>query len=587
MIRRIFITFFGVQMITYVTTVLGNIVDGIVTGRFLGADALSAYGLATPFLTLVTAVATAVSVGTSTLISNKLGKGELNEMRKAFKVCFWTAVVVSAAIGICIFAFANTIATALKAEGGIQDMAVDYLRGYAIGIPAIFIVTISMPVMQIIGKRPVLLASIVILSGVNVLGDFINVLFVHGGMFGMALATTISFYVGTTILLVTIEKSGMLSIAPTGPDGSMIKDMVIYGAPNAISMGCRNILTIMMNNLIIGIAGVQMIAAYASIMSSMNLAISIASGLANTVSMLTGVFSGEKDRNDLITLIKLAIKYSIIINAICMIAFIVCSGGIVSLFLKDEALLEDASLGLKIVITNCILFSINFCIRSYYQAMKMKITIPFAVFNGLVGTLIAANALGRSIGIVGVWLAYPIGELLTLLIFGAYALWKERGSGRSWIERYMMIPEEYYGDVEPVEINVFSMKDVQQASYNTGAYMEEHGADKRIALYASLAVEELAGNVIEHGFNDGKSHHMTVKIKKDCERWILRLRDDCRNFDPVAYVKGITGKEKESHYGIRMIYGLADEVIYLNTLKLNNLIIKFGKKGLTNGPEQD
>ena len=35
-------------------------------------------------------------------------------------------------------------------------------------------------------------------------------------------------------------------------------------------------------------------------------------------------------------------------------------------------------------------------------------------------------------------------------------------------------------------------------------------------------------------------------------------------------------EEKESYYGIRMIYGLADDVRYLNTLNLNNLIICFG-----------
>lgn len=578
MIRKIFLTFFFVQLITYVTTIIGNIIDGIVTGRFLGTDALSGYGLATPFLTIITAIATAMSVGTSTLLSNKLGKGEIKEMKRAFRVCFWTILFVSCVIGACIFIFADPIAVALKAEGTIHEMTKEYLQGYAIGIPPIFMVSLAMPVMQIIGKRRILLVSIVILSGVNVLGDFINVLAVHGGMFGMALATTISFYVAFAIILIPIARSSMLSVAPAKPEGAVLKEMAIYGAPNAVSMGCRNVLTMLINGLIISIAGVKMVAAYAPIMSAMNIAIAIASALAAAVSMLTGVFSGEKDRLDLITLIKLSIIYSIIMNAICMVLYIVFSGGIVSLFLKDQALLADASLGLKIVVTNSILFSINLCIRSYYQAMKMRITIPFAVVNGLVAPLACAYVLGHTIGLIGVWLSYPLGELLTLLIFGAYSLWKGRASGRSVIERFMMMPEEYYGDVEPVETDVRSMEDAMQASVNTGDYMKAHGAGERIALYTSLAVEELAGNIIKHGFSDGKPHHISVKLKKDREQWILRLRDDCRNFDPVAYVEGITPEEKQSHYGIRMIYGLADEVRYLNTLKLNNLIIVFGKE---------
>ena len=105
--------------------------------------------------------------------------------------------------------------------------------------------------------------------------------------------------------------------------------------------------------------------------------------------------------------------------------------------------------------------------------------------------------------------------------------------------------------------------------------MKKHGSGNRIATYASLAVEELAGNVIKYGFSDGNPHHISVKLKKDGDQWILRLRDDCPGFDPVVYARNITPEQKESHYGIRMIYSLADEVTYLNTLSLNNLIIHF------------
>jgi len=50
MIRKIFLTLFLVQLVAYVTTVIGCITDGVVIGSFLGTDAMSAYGLATPKL---------------------------------------------------------------------------------------------------------------------------------------------------------------------------------------------------------------------------------------------------------------------------------------------------------------------------------------------------------------------------------------------------------------------------------------------------------------------------------------------------------------------------------------------------------
>ena len=208
--------------------------------------------------------------------------------------------------------------------------------------------------------------------------------------------------------------------------------------------------------------------------------------------------------------------------------------------------------------------------------MKMKITLLYAVVNCLLSTLFFAYVLGHSIGIVGVWIAYPLGETMTFVLFGAYALWKERDKkSLSITERIMMIPDEYYSETEPIEVSVASMKDAVAASQSTSQYMKEHGASDRIAVYAALAVEEMAGNIIQHGFKDGKHHHLDIKLKKDGDRWILRFRDDCRDFDPVAYVKSITPEQKESHYGIRMIYGLADEVKYLSMMKLNNLLICF------------
>lgn len=577
MIKKIFLTFFIVQLITFVTTIVGILVDGMVTGRFLGTDAMAAYGMVTPFLTLVTALATASSVGTSTLISSKLGRGEVEEMQKDFRICFWSILLFACAVGGTICVLAGPIATALKAEGEVHRMAEDYLRVYSLGFPAIFIVTLSIPTLQIIRRRLALISAIFVMLAVNVSMDFLNVLVWHKGMAGMALATTVSNFCALLITVsAIIYKGSTFSLKPIMPKVPVLKEMFVYGAPNAVSFGCRNILIILLNSLILNIAGIQMVAVYAAIMTSINITLSVGTGLASGVSMLTGVFSGEKDRHDLRKLVELSVRYSVIFGGITSAAYVVFSGGIVSLFLKEQGLHDAASTGLKIVALYSIFFSINFCIRSFYQAMKMKITLLYAVVNCLLSTLFFAYVLGHSIGIVGVWIAYPLGETMTFVLFGSYALWKERDKkSLSITERIMMIPDEYYSETEPIEISVASMKDAVAASQSTSQYMKEHGASDRIAVYAALAVEEMAGNIIQHGFKDGKHHHLDIKLKKDGDRWILRFRDDCRDFDPVAYVKSITPEQKESHYGIRMIYGLADEVKYLSMMKLNNLLICF------------
>ena len=577
MIKKVFLTTFFVQLASFFTTIIGMTVDGIVTGSFLGADALAAYGLVTPFLTLITAIPVSISMGVVTVAGIRLGKGDIKEMNRSFNVCYWFSFLLSVIIFALLFFLASPIAGMLGAKGEISAMLIDYLKGYSIGFPAIFLVSVMMPMLQLIGKGKVLIGSMVVMTSVNVAIDFFNVFVWHKQMFGMAFATTISYYVAlVVILLFVVVKPKMLRISWAGTDAGIIKEMVSFGVPKAISLGSRNILAMFVNFLIIGISGEPMVAAFSAIMSIWSIAMSIGTGLSGTVSVLAGVCAGEKDREDLIRVFNLSVKYSTIFNGICMVIIIALAGPLVSLYFKgDSGVLADARLGLMIMVTNLILFSINFCIRSYYQTMKNGMASFHALFNTLLSTAALAFVLSRVAGIVGIWLAFPLA--VTFVVFGGVAFFKTKDKKNASItERMMMLPDEYQNEIEPIELTVRSEQDAVTASEKINAYMTGHGAQNQTALFASVAVEEMVMNVIRYGFEKSGAHSISVKMKKDDDGWILRIRDDCRLFDPEAYVKSITSDEKESHFGIRMIYGLADDVKYLNTFKLNNLLIRFG-----------
>ena len=56
------------------------------------------------------------------------------------------------------------------------------------------------------------------------------------------------------------------------------------------------------------------------------------------------------------------------------------------------------------------------------------------------------------------------------------------------------------------------------------------------------------------------------------DKIILRLRDNCRKFNPTKYYKEVYQNEDNmKNVGIRMIMELATDVSYTSTLKLNNL----------------
>ena len=85
-----------------------------------------------------------------------LGSGRFDEMKKIVQTSLLSTVVLSFLLAVILFRFSSYIAVLLGADdtvpGQIRDTAA-YLRGYALGIPAIIFVGTLMSMLQLEGKK--------------------------------------------------------------------------------------------------------------------------------------------------------------------------------------------------------------------------------------------------------------------------------------------------------------------------------------------------------------------------------------------------------------------------------------------------
>ncbi len=140
----------------------------------------------------------------------------------------------------------------------------------------------------------------------------------------------------------------------------------------------------------------------------------------------------------------------------------------------------------------------------------------------------------------------------------------------------MVIPEDFgVPDDAVVLLEVENMEQVVEVAENVQRFCEKRGIDRKRALLASLSLEEMAGNVVTHGFSmDDRKHTVIVKAIHKNDDVILTIKDDCLAFDPAAR-NNINNIEDPTRYiGIRMIFKIASEVNYQNVLGLNFLTIK-------------
>ena len=130
-------------------------------------------------------------------------RDRVNEVFTIAVICAGAAALICAAA--CLI-FPETAAGFLGAEGEILPLAAAYIRGLGAGALPIIISQVLMAFTKTDGSPRLGLYSIIVMTVINITLDFCNVLFFHLGMFGMAMATSISYFAAVFICLIHFFK---------------------------------------------------------------------------------------------------------------------------------------------------------------------------------------------------------------------------------------------------------------------------------------------------------------------------------------------------------------------------------------------
>lgn len=585
MVRKAFRSVLMVQIIAGIVGVIGMVVDGAVTGSCLGTEAMAAFGLAAPVVTIFVACSGVCEMGTSMLIGRLIGARKTDEASEALSSCLAFSLVLSMVITGFVYAFAGNIAAFLGASGTIAEMTADYLRGFSLCAPALLMMTVLMPVMQINGKQKLVVQAVVIMTLVNIIGDLLVGFVIKGGLFGMAIATTVSYFVAFAVMVPgLLKKGGTLKISFRRVRTGYIRTMLSGGLPNALQQVCRSLLLLLLNRRLLAISDSDAVAAFTAIMSAANLCMAFGSGIGSDVSMLTGVFAGDSDDRSIRELVRTSLFTAVLYDAILCVLLLVGAGILMPMFTSDPELLALTVAGFRLYCLSMIGYSVNVTLRHYYQAMHFSgLSYVYVFCNSFLFPVAGAFLLSSMIGVSGVWLAFLFGETVTLLLLTVWTLIKTPKRG-SLIDRAMFIPPEMTAEVivrfDGAAGDVPSMAELSE---RVREFCLENGADDRTAYILSLSVEEIGNYILRNNASRGTKAEVRILQKKD--GWSMNMRDNGRLFDPLAILRdgrrydptSILQEDTADAFsciGIRLISGMARKTEYLDTLNVNNLNIE-------------
>lgn len=564
-----------------IATMLGVVIDGIVIGRFLGPDSMAAYGLVTPIINLATAFSGILATGAQVVCAQHLGAGRADKARRVFSMCMVVTAVLAAVMMVVVFLFRGNIAVLLGANGKsahLLPLVSDYLLGMLFAFPSVLLLFEFNSLMRLDGDPNRVIVAVVVMTLLDVAGDLLNALIIHGGMLGMGLATSISYFAALVIMLLHFTKKDIIfKMSLKNLKLKDLGDLLSTGSSSAAGSVAAMLRNGVLNRILVAtVLSSTAVAAFGVLNTVFNFTSSVMIGVGLTTAMISGMILGEEDRSGAHALVKVSVKTALIIGTFLAAVVFIFADVIAGVFGSADGakMVELAARGLRFYSVSIILYGLNICFVNYTQGLRrMVLTNIFCFLQGFVYMVLPALVLAGMLQTDAVWLSFIIGESLTLITIYIYAAVRKRGIPYKFSD-FLFLKEPFgVGEENLFETSVTKADEIIPVSSKVYEFCEEKGAKPKIATLTSLFVEELCNNIVEFGFADKKPHSIDIRVMKLKDGWKIRFRDDCKLFDPTEWIKLHQSDDPASNIGIRMVCGMAKDVNYLSTMELNNLTI--------------
>lgn len=582
MLKKVFRQMLAAQILSTMTVMICMIVDSIVIGRFLGVDAMTAYGLSNPVLLIFAALGSMLSNGIQVVCGRFLGNGDRDGTNRCFSASILFSAVISVTGVVLVIALSSPICVLLGAgepapANEVFYLTKDYLIGFIIGVPAFLLSMVMVPFMQMSGNRGRLVAAVGAMTVCDIALDLLNVFVFKGGTLGMGLASSVSYYVALVIgCSCFLTKKSMFRLRLRGIDKRLFGEIGKHGIPTLLNQISTVMLVFLFNKLLLHYGGNISVASYSVVSTIGNLCYCFGAGIGSVTLMMASLFYSDEDKKSLLVIVRTMIGYSVVINAVLIVLILFAAPALAGLFLDDANARELAIKGVRLFSLSLLTSAINTAFKNYYQGIdRARLTKVISFCQNFAFIALFAVILAPLIGTTGIWLSWICGESLMLLSIAVY-VWIKNKKVSVLAESFALLPDGLgASDGDYLDITVRTTKEAVLASEKAEEFCLGHGESVRDSKMISLCIEEMVNNIVEHGFTKDRRNDHAVDIRlifKDDKR-MIRIRDNCVNFDPVKYTDLHKADDPTVHIGIRLVMKMVKDANYVCAMGLNNLTL--------------
>ena len=580
MITKLMFRLLPVQVLLSAVGSVNGIVSGFFAANYVGIDAMSAVSLYSPVSMFLGAVGTMIAGGSAVISGKYLGQNRTDKLQDVLSFDLLLSIGISL-LFTALFTLMGIfrLTNFFTSDPVLRPVFSRYLIGQAVGILPMILANQLPAFLTMENKsRRTFTASLVYIA-VNLILNFVFVQMLSMQEMGLSLASSLGMWVFFAVQAQYFF-SGKSHLKMRL--GRFMKDECLeifaVGLPGAATYMYMTVRGLAVNRMIEAACGSVGLSAFAAANNLLGFFWAIPGGMQAVSRLLISVSVGEEDRQTLTDIMRVMFfRYLPLMGAV-IVMIIAGAPLLTQLYFHDPSsdvyrMMTD---GLRIL-PLCMPFSIiamHFVV--YRQAAGQQTFVHImSVLDGMACVILFTALLIKPLGLNAVYAANVLNGAVTVLYVILYAWHANRHIPRN-MEELMVIPEDFgAAEEDRIDISVTTQKEVVTVAENIQNFCRKKGIDEKRAYIAGLAMEEMAGNVVSHGFvKDSRKHTVDTRVVYKDGKIILRIRDDCKPFNPRERAEVLDENDPVKNIGIRMIYKMSDEIDYQNLLGLNVLTIR-------------
>jgi putative MATE family efflux protein len=418
--KKAIIKLSGPMIVAMILMSLYNVVNAIwVAG--LGGDALAAVGFVTPLFMIFIGLSNGLGTGAASAISRYIGAHNKNSANNAAIHTIVITMSISLILTVFLLVFLKPILI-LFGAGGTLDLAIQYGQVIIGGMFLSLFVGASYGILRAEGDVKRTMYAMVISSVLNMILDPILIYWAGWGISGAAWGTVISTALITVILLYWLfikrDTYVSLSLKDFKPDLAVTKNILSVGLPASVEYVVMSILAIVLNVLLVVVAGTDAVAVYNTGWRVVMMAIAPIWGVGLSLVTVVGASYGAKKYGNVSMIHNYSVKVGLLIAAIISVLVYVFAPYISMLFTyssRSAYLAPSIASFLQVMCLFFLALPLGIMSSSSFQGVgKGTISLILTVLREVVFVIVIAYIFSILLGWGenGVWWGIVTGNLL-------------------------------------------------------------------------------------------------------------------------------------------------------------------------------